>query len=51
MNVTKQKAKRITDRPTKKEITDRNIYAGSEEVLLNKGVLFYYLLEVNCYRG
>lgn len=38
MKTIKRKAKRITDRPTKKKITYSNIYAGSEEALLNKVV-------------
>jgi hypothetical protein len=32
----KRKAKRIADRPIKEKIIDGNIYAGSEEALLNK---------------
>lgn len=38
MKVTKRKAKRIADPQIKKEVIDRNIYAGSEEALLNKVV-------------
>jgi hypothetical protein len=38
MKTTKRKAKRITDRPIKKKTLDENIYAGSEEALLNKVV-------------
>jgi hypothetical protein len=38
MKTTKRKAKRITDRITKKEFMDRNFYAGREEALLNKVV-------------
>lgn len=38
MKTTKRKAKRISDRPIKKKAIDRNIYAGSEEALLNKVV-------------
>ena len=38
MNIkaTKRKAKRIADPQNKKKVLDRNIYAGSEEVMLNK---------------
>lgn len=38
MKTTKRKAKRISDRPIKKKAVDRNIYAGSEETLLNRVV-------------
>jgi len=38
METRKRKAKRIADRPIKKKAMDRNIYAGSEEALLNKVV-------------
>jgi hypothetical protein len=38
MKTIKRKAKRIADRPIKKKVTDRNIYAGSEEEMLNKVV-------------
>ena len=38
MKTIKRKAKRITDRSIKKKITHSNIYAGSEETLLNKVV-------------
>ncbi|HLX53841.1 MAG TPA: hypothetical protein VKR58_07865 [Aquella sp.] len=38
METRKRKAKRIADRPIKKKVMDRNIYAGSEEALLNKVV-------------
>lgn len=38
MKATKRKAKRIADRPIKKKVIDNNIYAGREEVLLNKVV-------------
>ena len=38
MKTVKRKAKRIAGRPTKKKAIDRNIYAGSEEALLNKVV-------------
>ncbi len=38
METRKRKAKRITERPTMKKIMNRNIYAGSEEALLNKVV-------------
>jgi len=38
MKTIKRKAKRITDRSIKKKITYRNIYAGSEEAMLNKVV-------------
>ncbi|GAA4083439.1 hypothetical protein [Mucilaginibacter panaciglaebae] len=40
MRTIKRKAKRIADRTMKKKAVDidRNIYAGSEEVLLNKVV-------------
>ena len=38
MKARKRKAQRIADRPIKKEVIDRNIYAGSEKELLNKVV-------------
>jgi hypothetical protein len=38
MKATKRKAKRMADRPLKKKVMDRNIYAGNEEALLNKVV-------------
>lgn len=38
MRTTKRKAKRIADRPMKKKDIDSNIYAGSEEAMLNKVV-------------
>ncbi len=38
MNIVKRKAKRIADHPIKRKPIDRNIYAGSEEALLNKVV-------------
>jgi len=38
MKTAKRKAKRIKDRPTKTKAINRNIYAGSEEALLNKVV-------------
>lgn len=38
MKVAKRKAKRITDRPIKKNVLDGIIYEGSEEELLNKVV-------------
>jgi hypothetical protein len=38
MKATKRKAKRIADRSIKKKAIDRNIYAGSEEAMLNKVV-------------
>jgi hypothetical protein len=38
MKTQKRKAKRIADRQIKKKIMDRNIYAGSEESMLNKVV-------------
>ncbi|MFD2871686.1 hypothetical protein ACFS5N_04350 [Mucilaginibacter ximonensis] len=38
MKTTKRKAKRISDRPIKTKAMNRNIYAGSEEALLNKVV-------------
>jgi hypothetical protein len=38
MKIVKRKVKRIADRPIKKKIIDRNIYAGSEEAMLNKVV-------------
>lgn len=38
MKATKRKAKGMTNRPIKKKIMDRNIYAGSEEAMLNKVV-------------
>jgi hypothetical protein len=38
MKTIKRKAKRITDRSIKKNITYSNIYAGSEEAMLNKVV-------------
>ncbi|MDB5122160.1 MAG: hypothetical protein JWP94_289 [Mucilaginibacter sp.] len=38
MKTIKRKARRIIDRPTKKKIIDRNIYAGSEDAMLNKVV-------------
>ena len=38
METRKRKAKRIADRPIKKKAMDRNIYAGSEEALLNRVV-------------
>lgn len=38
MKITKRKAKRIAGRPIKKKVINSNIYAGSEEELLNKVV-------------
>lgn len=38
METRKRKAKRISDRPIKKKVMDGNIYAGSEEAMLNKVV-------------
>lgn len=38
MKIIKRKAKRISDRPIKTKGMDRNIYAGSEDALLNKVV-------------
>jgi hypothetical protein len=38
MKAIKRKAKRIADHPIKKKVMDRNIYAGSEEAMLNKVV-------------
>lgn len=38
METRKRKAKRIADRPIKKKTINGNIYAGSEEALLNKVV-------------
>jgi hypothetical protein len=38
MKTIKRKAKRIADRPIKKKVLNRNIYAGSEEAMLNKVV-------------
>jgi hypothetical protein len=38
LETTKRKAKRIADRPISKKAMDRNIYAGSEETMLNKVV-------------
>jgi len=38
MEATKRKAKRIADRPTKKKFIYSNIYASTEETLLNKVV-------------
>ena len=38
MKATKRKAKRIADRPIEKKVIDNIIYAGREEVLLNKVV-------------
>jgi hypothetical protein len=38
MKTIKRKAKRIADAQIKKKVLDRNIYAGSEEALLNKVV-------------
>lgn len=38
MKTTKRKAKRIANRPLKAKSIDRNIYAGSEEALVNKVV-------------
>lgn len=36
MKTAKRQAKRIADRPIKKKVLDRNMYAGSEEALVNK---------------
>jgi hypothetical protein len=38
MKTQKRKANRIANRTIKKKAIDRNIYAGSEEALLNKVV-------------
>lgn len=38
MNITKRKAKSIAEWSIKKKVLNRNIYAGSEEALLNKVV-------------
>ncbi|WP_175404003.1 hypothetical protein [Mucilaginibacter sp. PPCGB 2223] len=38
METRKRKAKRISDRPIKTKAMNTNIYAGSEEPLLNKVV-------------
>ena len=38
MKKVKRKAKRIADRQIKKKVIDSNVYAGSEEALLNKVV-------------
>jgi hypothetical protein len=38
MKIVKRKARGIADRLIKKKVIDGNIYAGSEEVLLNKVV-------------
>ena len=38
MKARKRKAQRIAARPIKKKVIHSNIYAGSEEVLLNKVV-------------
>jgi hypothetical protein len=36
MKTTKRKAKRISERPIRRKTGDGNIYAGSEEAMLNK---------------
>jgi hypothetical protein len=38
MKTVKRNAKRIADRLIKKKVIGRNIYAGSEEAMLNKVV-------------